>query len=266
MGQTNAVNEKPWNPLRVLLGVLLKPRSTMTYLSGARRRWWWGVALLMLVALIAQGSAYTKADLRVNFQRQLEYYESLSPAERQMMYPEPPIEPQASAFSLSTAIGVGAKMLGTLVTWVVWAGLLYLASTFLGQNRAGFGAFYGIVAWSWIPFVIRNFVQAVAMSVTGSAIYNQGLSGLVLDKAPAAITTVWQPPVPTSTGTQVMAAFLSRIDLYMVWNLVLLVLGVAALSHLSGKKALLGTIVIWLVVTLLSLIPALTGLNQGFRM
>jgi len=265
MGQTNADTQKPRNPLRVLLGVLLKPRSTFVYLSGARRRWWWVVALLMVVALMAHGVAYTKADLRLSYQRQLEYYQSLSEAERDMMYGAPPMEPQASTFSLSTAIGVGGRTLGTLVTWLIWAGLLYLASTFLGQNRASFGAFLGIVAWTWIPYVIRNFVQAVAMGVTGSAIYNQGLSGLVIDKTPTPITNVWQQPIQPGRGDQVLAAFLGRVDVYMIWNLVLIVLGVAALSHLSGKKALLGTLVIWLVFTLISLIPALTGLNQGIR-
>ncbi|MCU0522806.1 MAG: YIP1 family protein [Anaerolineae bacterium] len=252
--------------LRVLLGVLLKPRSTLSYLSTARRRWWWVVALLMVAALAAQGFSYSKAELRFSFQRQLEYYESLSVAERQMMFPEPPVEPQASTFTLSTAIGVGAKIVATIATWLVWAGLLYLASTFLGQNRAGFGAFYGIVAWTWIPYVIRNAIQAIAMTLTGSAIYNQGLSGLVIDRTPVPITPIWQPPISPSAGDQVLAAFLARFDVYVIWNLVLLVLGVAALSHLSGKKALLGTLVIWLLFTLLSLLPALTGLNQGFRL
>ena len=266
MGQSTAVTERPKNPLQVLLGVLLRPRATMTYLSTARRRWWWVVALLMVAALTVQGFAYSKAELRYSFQRQLEYYESLSVAERQMMFPEPPMEPQVSVFSLSTGIGVGAKVLGTIVTWLVWAGLLYLASTFLGQNRAGFGAFYGIVAWAWVPYVIRNAVQAIAMTVTGSAIYNQGLSGLVIDKTPPPITPIWQPPISPSMGDQVLAAFLARTDVYMIWNLVLLVLGVAALSHLSGRKALLGTLVIWILFTLLSLLPTLIGLNQGFRM
>lgn len=266
MGQTNAGTDKPRGPLRVLLGVLLKPRSTMAYLSTARRRWWWVVALLMVAALTAQGAAYSKADLHFTYLRQLEFYESLSATERQMMYPEPPVEPQASTFSLSTGIGVGGRTVGMIVTWLIWAGLLYLASTFLGQNRATFGAFYGIVVWAWIPYVVRNIVQAITMTVTGSAIYNQGLSGLVIDKTPAPITVVWQPIASASTGDQVAAAFLARMDIYMVWNLVLLVLGVAALSHLSGKKALLGTLVIWLLFTLLSLVPALTGLNQGFRL
>ena len=71
MGQTNADAQKPRNPLRVLLGVLLKPRSTFAYLGGARRRWWWVVALLMVAALVVM--SLTARPIRLSYQRQLEY-------------------------------------------------------------------------------------------------------------------------------------------------------------------------------------------------
>ncbi len=271
MGDSNVVRDKPRGPFQVLLGMLLKPRSTLADLSTARRRWWWLPALLMIVAVSLYGVAFASASA-ADQQRAMEaVFEGVPGDVRGASVP-----PQmSSGLSMVTVIRVGGQVLGTLVTWLIWAGLLYLASTFLGQNGAHFGGFFAMVAWTWLPYSVRNLIQAGYSALTGQAIYNQGLSGLVIDKAPAAPTvsavSAVRGPVyasggalmAASRGDQVLAALLARVDIYLIWNLILITLGVAAFARLKTKKAALGTLVIWVVFTLISLLPTIIGLGQG---
>jgi hypothetical protein len=260
MDQNAAVTDRRRGPLSVLVGVLLRPRDTMTYLGGARRRWWWVAAILMVVALTLNGYAYGAANAEYNQKLQAAFLEDL-PSEQRGARPDEYV--MVSAPQFGTVVRVGGQVVGTLVSWLVWAGLLYLASTFLGQNGSNFGGFFAMVAWAWMPYVIRNVVQAIYTQITRRPIYNQGLSGFVIDKTPVGPTVGFRSFVPPARGDQVLAALLTRLDIYMIWNLVLLVLGVAALAHLSRRKAIAGTLAIWAVFTLLSLLPALIGLNQG---
>ncbi len=90
--------------------------------------------------------------------------------------------------------------------------------------------------------------------LTGSTICNRGSRDWWSTRPPTPITGKASGSNPFQRERSGSGGLLGRVDVYMIWNLVLIVLGVAALS-LSGKKALLGTLVIWLVFTLISLIP-----------
>jgi hypothetical protein len=274
MGDSNVVKDKPRGPFQALLGMLLKPRSTLADLSTARRRWWWLPALLMVVALTLHGVAFASASA-ADQQRAMEAVFESAPGDMRGASAPPQM---SSGVSIVTVIRVGGQVLGTLVTWLIWAGLLYLASTFLGQNGAHFGGFFAMVAWTWLPYSVRNLVQAAYTALSGQAIYNQGLSGLVIDKTPAApvvsavsaVSAVRGPLMAPggaltapSRGDQVLAALLTRVDIYLIWNLVLITLGVAAFARLKTKKAALGTLVIWAVFTIISLLPTIVGFGQG---
>ncbi len=249
----------------MLLGVLLRPRATMTYLGGTRRRWWGVAVLLMVAALTVRGLSYASANVTYLFGQQASMQSSAIVKGGVVVQGPVTATPTPSAPSmLTTGLSVGGRVVGTLMTWLAWAGLLYLATTFLGQNGARFGGFFAMVAWSWMPFVVRNVLQAAYTAVTHDPIYNQGLSGLVFDRAPSPPAIGFQPTIYPARGAQVSSALLARVDVYTIWNLALLVLSVTALARLSRAKATIGTLVIWVLFTLLGLLPALIGLNQGF--
>ena len=252
-------------PFRVLMGVLLKPRATLTTLSTARRRWWWLPALLMIAALTLHGVVYSSANARDMARIMEASLDGLPPQTRGVATPQ-----AASGLSVVTVVRAAGQVLGTFVAWLTWAGLLYLASTFLGQNGAHFGGFFAMVAWTWMPYTVRGFVQAAYTAVTQNAIYNQGLSGLVVDRTPTAAGLV-RGAFPLggaltgpTRGDQVLAALLARVDVYLIWYLVLVVLGVAAFARLNAKKAVVATLVIWVLFTLVGLLPTLVGFGQGF--
>ncbi|MGC9523458.1 MAG: YIP1 family protein [Anaerolineae bacterium] len=251
-------------PFGMLIGMIVKPRATMAALREARRRWWIVPAILMVGALIFSGFAYSRANAEFLYQQQVEMFEQMPPEQRGPMA-EPPAK--ATPPLLTTGLRIAGQVVGVIVTWVVWAGLLALASTFFGQNGARFGGFFAMVVWAWLPHAVRHLVQGVYQFVTQTPIYNQGLSGLVLDNTPMAFSPFSGPRyVPPTRSDQVWAAFLGRIDVYRVWSLLLLVTGVIIFARASKKRAWLLTLGIWLIATLLSLLPTIIGLTSGLRL
>jgi len=262
MAETETSPPKSRGPIRALLGIIARPRRTMDHLSTAKRRWWWLPALLMLGALALQGIFYARANAELMYQHQVDWFESMSEQQRA---PLGELPPETDPHPLMVWLPIGGRAIGTLVTWLVWAGLIALASTFLGHNGAKFGGYFAMIAWARIPFTIRDIVQGIAMATTNRAIYNQGLSGLVLDSTPAPMYSNFQPYVSPPRGEQVFAALLGRVDVYMVWSLVLTGIGIWAFGHLPRRRAILVTLGIWVIATAVSLLPALLGLGQGTR-
>jgi hypothetical protein len=249
--------------LRLLLGTLIRPAATMRALSRQQRRWWGVIALLMLVALGAHAFAYANANAEHLYQSQLEFYENMTEEERGP-YMQPP--ERRSTPLVTIAVRLLGSVVGTVVTWLIWAGALYLLGVFFGQNGAKFGGLFAMTLWAWVPYVVRNIVQAVYMFVTNHAIYNQGLSGLAYDQAPPTMFSSFQPYVAPSTGDLLLARVLGRVDIYTVWNVVLLIAGVHAFSQLGRRKSIWLTVGLWLLFTALTLLPALIGVGGGMRM
>ena len=253
-------------PLKLLWGMIVRPRATLEYLSTMQKKRWWFPAILMLVILIAVVAANSMASTRTAQQFMMEAPVGM-PAGKEGGAPPPPgMPPGEEGNIMPSHAGVAPMMLvlqsmgsviGTILSWLVWAGALYLAIVFLGQNHASFGAMFRMVVWVWVPCMIRGLVQSVYLFAGGSPIYNQGLSGLVMDKSPKAIMT--SAYIPPSMGKMAFAAFLSKVDIYFFWQLGLLVLGLTIFTRLPKKKARFVTCGVWLILTFLSLIPALVG-------
>ncbi|MGC9398664.1 MAG: YIP1 family protein [Anaerolineae bacterium] len=239
----------------LLAGIVIRPRATLRYLHNAKRRWWALLALLMIAALIVQQIAYARADAHYKYRQQLEWFESLPPEERgPTMQPPQLITPPA----LTVGVRVLGRVVGMIFTWLVWAGVIYLAGVFFGQNSATFGATFALTLWTWVPHGVRNVVQSAAMLVTRNPIYNQGLSGLVMDNVPPSMTSFQRYIIP-SMSQRLWGAFLGQIDVYLIWQLGLMVLGVRAFTKLPRVKAILVTVGAWLVIAVLNVLPQLVG-------
>ncbi|MCD6344500.1 MAG: YIP1 family protein [Anaerolineae bacterium] len=253
-------------PLKLLWGMIVRPRATLEYLSTMQKKRWWVPALLMLVILITVTAANSMAATRTAQQIMMEVPVEMSAGKESGTPPSPGMSPEEEGNIMPTPAGVAPIMLvlqsagsviGAILSWLVWAGALYLAIVFLGQNHASFGAMFRMVVWVWAPGMIRGLVQSVYLFAGGSPIYNQGLSGLLMDKSPKAIMT--STYIPPSMGKMVFSALLAKVDIYLFWQLGLLVLGLMIFARLPKKKALFATCGVWLLLTLLSFIPALVG-------
>jgi hypothetical protein len=100
-----------------------------------------------------------------------------------------------------------------------------------------------VVAWSGLPFAVKYVIQLIYILVTQSTISSQGLSGLV---------TITE----NSKLSLYVSELLALIDVYLIWNCVLLVIGASLATRISKGKSLLG---VCLSIIPLLLIRALIG-------
>jgi hypothetical protein len=117
---------------------------------------------------------------------------------------------------------------GLWLAWVLVAGLLHLGSTLLGGRGTMQGALI-VVAWASLPFAIRDVLKVIYMLSAGHAIGSPGLSGFA-----------------TSAGF--VPQLLARLDIFVLWYVILLIIGIAIFDGLSRGKAVLDVLVIVLLV------------------
>jgi hypothetical protein len=140
-------------------------------------------------------------------------------------------------------------VLGTWVGWLLVSGLIRLVMTMLG-GRGDTGSTTNLVAWASLPFAVRDLVRLIAMLSTRQMLQATGLEGFA--------------PVEATKWNAYLAAFLALVDIYMIWHIVLLVIGVRASSSLTAGKAWIGvTVSILLVLALQALLRFLVGQLSG---
>ena len=254
---SNQLEEEGKRPLfRLLWGGLFKPRKTFAYLKDHRRRTWWIPAALILIL-----AAVPLIAGRIVASRQ---------AVGSIVGNEPPVysdqpiiveggsdirgqsQPLASPSTMGPGIFqiVGA-IPSTVIAWLIWGVALYSASVFLGRSSS-FGQMFRLAVWAWTPYAVRGLVQTAYILMTNEQIVNPGLAGFVIDRRSPSL-------MPVGPGQLALASALGHIDIYLFWNLALFVVGLMAFTNLPRKKALLAVLVIWGVLTLLGVIPAVLG-------
>jgi hypothetical protein len=143
----------------------------------------------------------------------------------------------------SMILSVGKSLLLWL-KWLIWAGLLYLVSTLFGGNST-FRTLWRVVIWTSVPDLIRSLLQVVSLWLTRQPIEYAGLSGLILRSAenPAGIQLA-------------LAGLLAQIDLFVIWRLALLTIGLTCATSLAQRKSWTVVLIIWALLIALGLIPA----------
>jgi hypothetical protein len=241
---------------RLLLGTIMRPRATLAYVGEQGKQTWWLPALL--VVLLTVLPVLVSGPLRTEQTREEMRTAQEEIAERMGEDVSEEQLERAMSMAASPLITVVFPAVGGAVSrvvgWLVWAGALYLAGMVFG-GRSTFRQIIPVVVWAWIPYGLRGLLQIVYILVSGQLIVNPGLSGLV-GSEPSVSETVLASP---STGQIFLTTFLSHIDLFLVWTLILSMIGVEVTTHLSRRKAVLVTLGVWVVLTGLSLLPALIG-------
>jgi hypothetical protein len=148
---------------------------------------------------------------------------------------------QQPAVLLATTIG--AQLLGLALSWLIAAVILFFTSLIAGGDVT-FSGLFSAMPWVWLPFALRDAIQAVYVLVKGTLIANQGLSYLV------------------STGNAVDDAqnlwynVLARVDLFTIWHIVLVAVVLCVLPRFTKGKAFALTLVYVAVSLGLRLLPS----------
>jgi hypothetical protein len=128
------------------------------------------------------------------------------------------------------------SLLGVWFGWLILGGILHLVTTLLG-GRGNTAISMNIVAWGSLPLVVRAIVQIIYMLISNKIISNPGLSGF--------------SPVGDSGWLIFIGQILRLIDIYIIWQILLLILGVRLSAGLTTTKSFSGVIFTVLLVFLL---------------
>ena len=130
--------------------------------------------------------------------------------------------------------------LGVWIGWLLTAALLHLIFTMLGGRSATREAL-NVVAWAALPLAVRALVRAGYALSTQTLISSPGLSGFV--------------PVDAAGAAVFLREGLALVDLYVIWQAVLLMIGGRQASGLAAGKVIAGALAVILVVLALQALP-----------
>jgi hypothetical protein len=147
---------------------------------------------------------------------------------------------------LRQVIPAATRLLPNLLGWVLLAGALYVIGLVAG-GKAGYGQLFAMVSWSWMPYILRDFFQAGYIFATGQLIRLPGLSFLLATGDQARGTA------------NLLYLALGQVDIFLLWNLLLIGLGIAALNRFGRGKTLFIVLIYLLIVIGVALIPVLVG-------
>lgn len=228
------------SPIETLVGVLIRPKATFERMRDAARGHWWVVAVLAVLALVLLAVATVPIEAeaaRGALQAQQETSDTtqqLSEAQQAQM------EQMQNIFTSQAVLGainVFFGIFGLAIGYLVRAGFVFLLGLALG-GRASFKQVWRMTVWTTLPEVLRTVVSAIVTFATGSPSAS-GLSYMLTGEEVRALPY--------------LATFLQGIDVYLVWSLVLLAIGLLVTSQLSRGKSALVTLAYWLFTVAVAL-------------
>jgi hypothetical protein len=108
--------------------------------------------------------------------------------------------------------------------WLIVGGLIHLVLTMFG-GRGDTGSVMNTVAWASLPFAVRDGVRLVATLFTKQLVDTPGLAGFA--------------PVGEGNLPLFLASFMALVDIYLIWQIILILLGVRAGNRITTGKAAL---------------------------
>lgn len=224
-------------------------------LASLRKHRCWFVLVGTVATIVLAAFMRSWADCRYFYQAELAYY---------LAHPAPfDFQPQQASIPVLTVfIRIGGQLLHTAAAWVAWTAGLYLIGLLLGQREVRIGTMLKVVAWSWLPFVVRALMQSIYMWLARDPIFNPGLSGLVWDNTPPPPGGGYRYVMPTRSQ-ECWAAVLEQVDVYLFCHVALVYSGLRSETGYPPKKALMTASIVALVLGALSLAPTVFGNTFG---
>ncbi len=213
--------------------VLFRPRRAFAKITAQNHGVWLTPLLVLTLMMVARvlASGWVRQNFAMTGELPLppdfQYY---SP-EQQAQFMQAMQATQGPVFIYVFPLISG--VLGIWLGWLLVGGLLHLVTTMLGGRGDTMSAM-NLVAWASLPFAVREGVRVAALVISRQLIENPGLSGFA--------------PIDSSGIMAYLSAWLPLVDLYLIWHIILLVLGGRAANSLTPGKAMSGVVLTMLVI------------------
>ncbi|HSB03252.1 MAG TPA: YIP1 family protein [Anaerolineales bacterium] len=213
-----------------LQAMLFRPRQVFEQMASESRATWLTPMLILTImaTLVVIVAGYLKTRAAMTGEIQLpQDWQYWSP-DMQKNYMQAQQATQGPVFMY--IMPLIKSLAGLWLGWLLLAALLHFGSTLLGGRGSMQGAL-NIVAWASLPFAVRDILRIVFMLSAGHAITSPGLSGFV-----------------ATAGF--VAQLLTHLDIFLIWNVALLIIGFAIADSLPRTKAVTGVLVVMVLVLL----------------
>jgi hypothetical protein len=209
---------------------LFQPRRTFAEIAAEANVSWLTpmLALSISAALVVFVSGYLKAHAAAMGEVQLPPdWQYWTPAmQNNFMQAQQATQGPVFVYIIPLVLSLSGLWIG----WLILSGLLHLGSTLLGGRGSMRGAL-NVASWASLPFLVRDLLRIVFMLAAGHVIVSPGLSGF-------------------AGGVLFLAKLLAQVDIFFVWNVILLVIGFSLADGLTRNKAFIGVVVIVLILML----------------
>jgi hypothetical protein len=228
---TSSVPVRRFDFSKILL-VLLQPQRAFTEIAGETNSSWLTPMLTLSIsaALTVLVSGYLKARAAMMGEIALPPDWQYWTPDMQNNYMQAQQATQGAVFVY--VMPLVSTLVGLWLGWLILGGLLHLGSTLLGGRGAMQGAL-SVVGWANLPFMVRDILRIIFMLLAGHSIVSPGLSGFA--------------------GSAVfLSKILSQLDIFVIWNAILLIIGFGIADGLPKNKAILGVVGVLLILLLAS--------------
>jgi hypothetical protein len=222
---------EPSNPFSRIIGVLVSPSRTFADIA---RKPDWVIPALVIVLVFAIAAIVTVPRLD---------FETMTREAMEAQGRSGPQMEQGLRVGIAIAKGIQYSISFLLIGILAVAALLYWLGVRLLGSEATYQQVFSVVLYGFMPTVIRQLVK-IPIVLSKHAINPRDAENVVRS-SPAFLTSFKTNPM--------LFALLSRLDLFAIWSLILIVIGLAAASKLSKAKTASVVIALWIVGTLITL-------------
>lgn len=223
-----------------LLPMITRPAKTFGLIAKEETSTWLLplllLSLLALVAVLVAGPLRMQQLLSTPPQLPPDF-QNYAPEQQQQILQAS--QPNTSPVFIYIFPAVGA-LVGVWLSWFLLGGMLHLALTLMG-GRSTRTADFNLAAWASLPLAVRSLVQIAAMLITQRVINRPGLSGFIAADA--------------SGFNAFFASLLSLIDIYLIWQVILLVVGAGQGAGLTRSKVFTSVAIAVMVLLALQALP-----------
>ncbi|HEY3375588.1 MAG TPA: YIP1 family protein [Candidatus Aquicultor sp.] len=218
--------------VKSLLNTIVSPSQAFAWVA-EHPLWLIPVVLLLLTSVIATFvSAPFIADL--SMQRLEEQSSNMSP--EQIKQSKDMINSP-----LMGTITVVFAVIGMIIALLIQTVVFHFSALTIGGN-ARFGLGFAMVAYAQVPIMLQQIIQSVYSKMTDTMIQS-GFSAML----------------PADQATKPMGIFLTHVDVFTVWSLILIAIGLPIIYKISKAQAAVLSAGYWVLSTTIAVIIGAIG-------
>lgn len=208
---------------------LLHP-ATMLPRAAEQRQYWIPLLLATAAALLFSIVAVPRIDFERAAADAIDRSEGaaqMTPHDREVKIEQ---GRKVAALASYTGAAFGTGLSALLAALGVW-----LAFHVVGQ-KPGFAPTFTVMCWALLPGAIESVLSVPALLVRGT---------IRVEQLPALFPANLGTFLPAGTEGP-LASFLGAVDLFSLWSVWLVAMGMAGVAQVSKRRALVTTVVLWL--------------------